>query len=393
MDSALTANPTWKSLSKTALFNRFKSAGLVKNKKEYDAWIEASDVAQGLPFNLEQVPNKKQSKRLAVAKKIAYPSYSFQIDIALPGWKSSGTRQDRFLILTEVNSRKVYVAALANGKMNHVAKVYRDIMEDDIVTDIPLYAGEDRSLRGRLEHVFVVHGDKYFNSAEFRAVNDDMGISVNATTAADDHKSRTGNVLGIVDASIKTIKKMLFRYYQGNNDAGWVFYLQKIVDEYNKTPHSSLKGSTPTDMYQSRHELARLFMETSNHNKAADEHAQSVKHPIDTKVRLIRDRAALEKGGARLSKEVYIVTGHPTSTTYKLVDAKTGVELKRRPRITDVVRASNIAREIEVSKRGKEPTPTQRRLRKEVGVGARRPPRRATTTAANPRLDDFEDSD
>jgi hypothetical protein len=102
-------------------------------------------------------------------------------------------------------------------------------------------------------------------------------------------------------------------------------------------------------------------------NQSADAQAEGRRLPLGTKVRLICERRALEKGGARLSPEVFIVKGNPTATTYLLENATTGEALKRRPRLDDVVKVSDRAVDVGPTRRqrSREQDKSQRRLRRE----------------------------
>lgn len=389
----LRANPTYGAKSKSALYEVLRRKHGV-SKKAFDEFLENDEAAQRLPFLLEQVPNRAVVKRRAVSKKISLPSYSFQIDVAFAGWKSAN--RDRFLILVEANSRRVFVRVLPSNKATDVTAAYKILLDDEIIPSIPLYAHEPDSDAKRRQFVYMVHGDKFFDNKTFHALNTEYGIRTSTSVAADDHKSRTGNKLGLVDAAIKTIKRMLWRYHEANDDPKWPTFIHRVVDEYNDTPHSALGGSTPEEMWGDRAALAAMYRETQEHNEASDQQAESQRLPVGTRVRLIRERRALQKGGARLSNEVYEIVRHATSTTYVLKDVRTDKEMKRRPRLEDVVRVSPKA--VPLGARGARTLATsgqERALRRE-GISApttgrkRTLPKKANVKEANRALDMFD---
>ena len=53
------------------------------------------------------------------------------------------------------------------------------------------------------------------------------------------------NVLGIIDAVSKTLKNIIYKHFTSNNNTKWIDILDKIVDMYNKTPHTSLERRSP----------------------------------------------------------------------------------------------------------------------------------------------------
>jgi hypothetical protein len=267
-------------------------------------------------------------------------------------------------MLVEVNSRKVFVHVLSSNTGKEVSSAYVAIMEKEVIPEIPLFQGEPNTKAERVMMLHVVHGDKFFDNKLFRDANDKYNILVTATVAADDHKSRTGNVLGLIDRAVKTIKQMLWRYYTAHQDRNWPSYLQKIVDEYNDAPHTSLKGETPNVMYRDSLGLADMWQQNSEHNKMTNAVAERIKLPVGTNVRIVINKGVLQKGGAKLSPQVYTVMEDPSKTTYKLVNKSTGIEEKRRPRLNDVVRVSAIAKSFPVPS-SKDSGKQERALRRE----------------------------
>jgi hypothetical protein len=357
-------NPIFVTKSKTGLLLELRTKYGI-SKKSFDDFLENDPAAQRLPFMLEQVPSRNSVKKNAIQKVIAHPSYSFQVDVVLAGWKYGPRKKDRFLMMVEVNSRKVFVHVLSSNTGKEVSIAYKTIMDGKVIPQIPLFPGEPNTKAERVMMLHVVHGDKFFDNKLFREANDAYGILVSATVAADDHKSRTGNALGLIDRAVKTIKQMLWRKYQATNDRNWPSYLEAIVDEDNKSPHSSLKGETPNQMYQDRLGLAEMWQKNSEHNEGVNVAADNSKFPVGTNVRLVVKKGPVEKGGATLSPQVYVVLEGGSKTTYRLKNVKTGDELKRRPRLNDVVRVSSIAQSFTVPRGSKDTGKQERALRRE----------------------------
>lgn len=343
-DAFLRQNPSYRTLSKSRLaqvMTRGDTAPF-RNRREFDAWFDSDDpTAQKLPAQLEQTGGgrRKKSKK-GSGLKIAYPSYSFQIDVVVMQMAPISKR-DRFLLLVEMNSKKAFATVLASNGADEVTDAYESLLEKEVLPEIPLFDDEDDSKEGMLSHVHVVMGDAFFANRSFRELNRELGILMNTSVAANDHLSSTGDALGIVDSTVRTLKSMFRRKAidlgaepsRSTTSYDWPRYLDDIIDAYNALPHGSVKNKmTPDEMYADRVVLAELWREKSRSNAAV--RSRQTKLAIGSKVRLlVKKTSAILKGpSVTLSPEVYTISGY-TGTSRYLLDELPG----RKPRFGDVV--------------------------------------------------------
>jgi len=58
------------------------------------------------------------------------------------------------------------------------------------------------------------------------------------------------NLLGVIDRFSKTIKTLINKQFQKNDDTKWFDKLQKLIVAYNNTPHNGIDGMTPNEAEQ-----------------------------------------------------------------------------------------------------------------------------------------------
>ncbi len=185
--SILRRRPELRRLSKTALARELVSKvpdadHPFRTRRQFDDWFASSATASRLPTQLAQVSRQGQQK-VHISRRIAYPPYSFQIDVTIVRPKSPVSRRDRFLLMVEVNSRKAFAEVLSGNTASETTDAYERLMHNRILPEIPLFEGEDNSLKGRLEHVWVVVGDAFFDNAAFKRLNDDWHVLTSTVVA------------------------------------------------------------------------------------------------------------------------------------------------------------------------------------------------------------------
>lgn len=111
----------------------------------------------------------------------------------------------------------------------------------------------------------------------------------NLTNELDNHKS-----LGVIDRFSKTLKSMLSKYMTQNNTTKIYDVLNKFIDSYNKTPHSSLGNISPDDVIKNE----KNFITVLNINQAEILYNKGI-HKSDIKigdfVRIKRKKINLKK--------------------------------------------------------------------------------------------------
>jgi hypothetical protein len=275
LEELIKHNPSLKLLGKTKLKKKLELEGI--SNKEIDEYFSPKEINQ-------IYAQPKKYKPL----KITAPPFSFQMDIALlPAYKRQNEGKDQFLILVDILSRKAFTYVLKSGKMKHVLDAYEKFLIDR--------AGEINS----------VAGDDFFNNPEFMEVNKDMYIDVFTNVARDDHIIKgKGDVLGIVDRCIRTIKKYIQKYMLIHDDFKWTSYLDKVVELYNDTSHQGIKDMTPNEVFDDYAYMLGLY---KGQKKANQEVNKSYDLKAGDKVRAMVGKGTFEKEKARFSQEIYVI--------------------------------------------------------------------------------------
>jgi hypothetical protein len=215
----LEKRPELKLVSKGKLYQTLNDDGITKD--EINKHLNPNEITQ-----IYAKPNKR-----AMFKITASP-YSFQMDIGLlPAYKKQNKGKDKFLILVDILSHKAFTYVLKSGKMKDVLDVY-----ETFLVDVE-------------EQVNSVAGDDFFNDAEFQEFNKELYISVFPNVAKDDHITKMGDKLTIVDRCIRTIKQLLQKYMLTHNTTKWTGALSQIIDLYNDKPNEGIKDMKPNQVF------------------------------------------------------------------------------------------------------------------------------------------------
>ncbi|KAF6251599.1 hypothetical protein COO60DRAFT_1675174 [Scenedesmus sp. NREL 46B-D3] len=205
IQAALAEHPTWDLLSKDKLYKRLHAAGVVKTRAVYNAWWQAraSKTAAGGPVHeLFAKPNK----RFAFAR-IAAPPYLYQIDVV---------RMDRYKRHNKGVTWRFLLLA------------YKKFLKEIGVTP------------------FLIQGDDYFAAKEFTAFNESRDIPIFTNVARDEHVT-TGDLLGILDRLVQTLRNMIEKRIFARDDLKWTQWLGEVLHDYNTNPHSTLDDDTPDE--------------------------------------------------------------------------------------------------------------------------------------------------
>lgn len=307
LSDILDANPSLNLLSRSKLTTRLKSEGITK--AQIDAHFK--------PKELNQI--YAPAKRLQPLKITADP-YTFQMDIALlPAYKSQNKGIDKILVLIDILSRKAYCFPLKSGSMVDVSlvvvKFYRDLITDEGVL-----------LNG-------LQSDDAFNNPQFKKTCDDLGIVLVTGVAKDDHIVRGhGDKLGIVDRFCRTIKVYIQKYMLLHKDLKWTRYLDKLVDLYNDTPHTGLKGAddttTPNEVFDDYDFASAMHKGQQASNRKVGRGFDI--HVGDT-VRILMGKQVFDKEKPRFSTDLYHVVSQQGYRFQLMDEAKHDVKRLYRP--------------------------------------------------------------
>lgn len=116
----------------------------------------------------------------------------------MPLVRNANIGKEKFLIVVDILSRKVFAYVLASGTMKDVLVAYKDFLKD--CGFIPM----------------AVSGDAFFDHNEFKDLNESKNTKVYTSVSKDTHMNGKykGNKLGIVDSAVKTIKNYLTEHVE-----------------------------------------------------------------------------------------------------------------------------------------------------------------------------------
>ena len=274
--SYLDAHPETKLLSKSKLSAYLKKSGVSFTSKELDDALKGSEILQVT----------KRVVKPANPLKIAAEPDSYQIDVVfLPKYKRENGC-DSFLLCVEIGSRKAFAYPLPSNRLEDLLDEYVAFL---------LQIGLD---------IVNITGDDQFNKYAFRMLNDDLSINTYTNISKDEHISRYGNRLGILDACVRTLRNMIRRYMLAHDDVMWREWLYKIVALYNETPNIGLGGKTPNEVYPDIDYKSAEHKRLTEHNFRAKR--KEAFQPGDT-VRIYLGRGKLQKAGINFSRDLYTV--------------------------------------------------------------------------------------
>jgi hypothetical protein len=394
MDALIKANPNFRLLSKTKLYEAARKADPSIKRKTFDDWYASNKT----PTNeLFASPPPTRRKKFA---KIAFPPDSFQIDVVFMNrYKAANRGLTAFLLLVEVNSRRAFAYVLKDTKMETILASYRKFLQD--VQDKPHF----------------VKGDDEFSARKFVAANDAKDITVITGTAKDEHVTQ-GDPLGIIDSLVRTLRRLIEKRIAADDDPKWTSWLGEIVDTYNATPHGSLgKGKvaseagrghspwgqhppaadapapqrgaqanaypTPDEVYEDHSAKHKIWAAGAAHNMALSKDvAEKFKAGDYVRVRLAKPQ--FTKGTTQtMSLQVYQVTG-VTGTRVAVKTYPEGVQQARAYKPNELLKVDKPAT-LEAPKRAeavRAKSTAARKLAKEGVAPVAKPPAARTRSAA-----------
>ena len=123
----------------------------------------------------------------------------------------------------------------------------------------------------------------------------------------------------VVERWNRTMKEKMFKYFSANSTRKYIDILDKLVDQYNNTIHSSI-GMTPKEASKKKNE-AKVWHKLYGDYKPVKH--ETPKFKIEDKVRITKKKGIFEKDYTpRWTEEVFTISEiHYTNPiTYKIVD-------------------------------------------------------------------------
>lgn len=171
------------------------------------------------------------------------------------------------LVVIDIMSKFVFAQPLKSKKAAEVAHAYRFILQ--------------RS--NRIPKLFHVDQGGEFWGAKMKDLLDKYGIKLFNTF--------TKLKASIIERFIRTLKSKIYRNFHFQSSHDWVSVLQKLISEYNNTPHRTLKFLRPIDI--SKHDTPFLHANIYNYQKLGD---RKFKFNIGDNVRISKNRLTFHKG-------------------------------------------------------------------------------------------------
>lgn len=324
-------DPSLGFISKHKLKVKLKKQGITITDKELDEFYKNHETPQ-------------VNKKIVVKKvhKITAPPDCYQIDVILfPQYLKKRNGTNKFLVLIEILSRKAYVYPIKSNKMSVILEAYEEFIED---------------VGGK---VLSVEGDNEFNNKAFLAYNEELEIIVNTDIAKDDHITKFGNKLGIVDAFVKNLKNRVRLYMETNDTLKFIDVLDDIVKNYNETPHSSLNDESPIDAKKDPVLLTKIRMENAEHNTDV---SKKITLKVGDHVRVVVGKKVFEKAKATFSKEIHEIL-EKVGNKYRVSDLS---KLYKHYELLKVDKAKVIEnKKTKVLKSAKEASSAERKILRE----------------------------
>lgn len=261
---------------------------------------------------LQQV-NTSKKKQFKGFYKIVAPPRCYQMDIFfMNAFKRSNEGQHIFMIFVDILSKKMFVYPMNNQTTDEIISIIKQFMDK-------------HEVRG-------LESDEQFNIKPLIKLCEDKEIYISTDVAKEDHFS-AGNRLGIVDAGVRTIKKYITNYMISKNTTTYVDKLQSLVNNYNTTPHSSIRNKTPNDVYDDIDFQKKLQQKLEEKNAELDD---NINLNIGDFVRKTQDKNIFDKASIIYSPEIYVIYDI-VGNKYVLIDQDEKI-LKRKYKYFELLR-------------------------------------------------------
>lgn len=210
---------------------------------------------------------------------------AFQMDLTFfPSYQRQNSGYTVLFTAIGVNNRRAYAYTLRSKDANELLRAFKEFHKDV----------------GKITTLTCDEG-REFNNYLFKNYCTQHDITV-FFVLRDSYK------LGIINRFHRTLKEKLSRYMTVKATTRWIDVIDKIVENYNNTPHRGLHGLTPNEM--DIVEEAILVVEKRNRLGKKKFNRADDRYEVGDKVRLRREFAKFEKRSmkSRFSSEVYTVT-------------------------------------------------------------------------------------
>ena len=286
----------------------FGTAKMVSKIKSEFPQFTTKQIKQAVE-NLQAIQRHRQTNPKKMRKQYTRttairPFASVQMDIAdLPLLQTPQNRNVRYLmVVIDIFSRYLWVQPSTNRK-----RIYRKF----------------ELILNRMKEEFKqtpknLVSDKEFRTKKFNKISEKFGYFHSFSIGSDKEK------VSVVERSISTLKNLIKRYVEVKNTTNYVDDLQKIVENYNYTEHSTIGTDPRFAILNNLIFPPKKLLTESSKNK----HNERVLK-IGTKVRTRLKRTIVSKGDKpRWSKAVYQVIER-IGIKFKLQNVENGEILEK----------------------------------------------------------------
>ena len=273
------------------LYKVMKLDGNDINKKDIQKFLD------------EQIENQllKQVKKETTKKLGSIHAFSenqtWQVDIFfMTKYKKQNNGFSYILCAVDVFTRKAYAVGMKSKNADDCISAFKSIVSTAGVPFV-ITTDTDSTLTGNLFQEYLSNNNIAHN-----------------VVILNDHQS-----LGIIDRFARTLKSILNAYFIRNDDTNWIRILDKVIKQYNNTPHKSLNDIKPNDVDKNNDIILGINLWKSKQNKTISD------LDVGDNVRL-KISGVFKKGTEpSWSDEIYVVK----STKGKSIELTDGSRHKR----------------------------------------------------------------
>ena len=316
-----------------SLYQKAKQKAPTIKRKDVEAWLKKQEVVQ-LHAPREEVTHYYPIKSNGL-------DHIWQADLMDVSAQAHNNHGVNFLLcVIDIWSRYVWVRSLRNKESKTVNAAMADILKEN-----------------RKPQLLMSDNGSEFISRSFRKLMSDNGIGQAFAEPGDHHR------MGIVERFNKTIRGAITKYMTAFKTKSYVGVLDKLVNNYNNTEHSST-GSTPIEASTNPEKAAPKIL-AKIEAKEAKARGDLTTFEIGDKVRSLKNKVQFEKGAIpKYSATVHTVTGHIAGKRYMLDTGKSYLYYQLK-RVGQVEEAPELKEEEPVAKEAIAPKPIRLALKKE----------------------------
>lgn len=268
--------------------------GLVKERKipitkaNLKKWLDGQDTEQ-----IFRRQRKSKQKRHIVAK---HPNTYIQMDIVdMVRWKPWNNGFSYILVIIDVFTRQGYAYVLKQKSIKETTQAMRKFFSKEFTPQVIVSDNDSAFLGKQFQDLLKAKGVRHYTN--------------NVTSHS---------MLAIVDRFIQTLKSKLVKYLERTKTKKWVHILSRVVDAYNKTPHSGVLNFKPDNIDEDENQ--KIAVTTLNSRK--EDVNNKITFPdvlVGDKVRIqIRKEQFRRSFDPVYSKEVFdVIEVKPTTVKLK----------------------------------------------------------------------------